>query len=335
MKNQILVLLLCGCLSVAMASPFSPPTPDPYFQAISPIFGYDPAYGTLLGVAWFSYPTGDVADEQTRTDLNLVMRFGPHGAFSIQQQRPKLTNVFGLNAGFGVNNFYEYETAINSTEILSTSDQLSVNGYLTLRKPFAENFEMQLGAHAKTKHQAHQFSTAGYVKTAIVLDMRDNPVNSHEGLFTDLNLKVQPAWAINQSDSGSTQLTLDARWFVPVSNQHTLALRSLLQTAKGDGLVSQVGGSELLRGYLGGQFEGQHLVAAQSEFRFPVWNFIKGVAFAESARVFQVSDTLQLQSAGLGLRFGLPPDHSMSVRLDIAVNDYGQWQSFVNFNQVF
>jgi outer membrane protein assembly factor BamA len=320
---------------MAMASPFSPPKPAPYFQAVSPIFGYDPAYGSLIGVAWFSYPTGEVESEQTRTDVNLVMRFGPHGSLSFHQQRPNLTETFGLYVGIGINNFYDYETAANSAEILNTSNQLTLSGFLTLRKPLTDHLEARIGVHGKTNQTEFDTTNNGYLKTGLVLDARDNATNSHQGYYANLNFRFQPEWATNQSKASSAQLSLDTRLFLPINERSTVALRTLAQTSKGDGLLSQIGGSELLRGYLGGQFSGQHLFAAQSEVRFPLWSFINGVIFAETARVFQQAETLQLQSSGLGLRFGLPPDQSMSVRLDIALNDHGQWQSYVNFNQVF
>ena len=328
-------LVVSGATGVA-AAPFSVPKPTPYFTAVSPIFGYDPAYGTLLGVAWFSYPTGAVDSAQTRKDLNLVMRMGPHGAVSYQQQMPNLIGDWGWDYRLSLNNFYDYTTAEQSTEILSESAQLTLAASTKARRHLSETTELYVGpaAHWQWQEQA-EGTRQSHLFTGITYDRRDNPINSHQGYRLNADLKYQAPAMTNLHQENSLQLTLDARYFVPVFAQQTVAVHAQLQGAHNQGFRSEAGGSELLRGYLGSQFTGEAMAAAQMEYRFPIWRFIRGVTFVDAVSLWNDHKSQSYKTAGAGLRFGLPPDQSMSVRFDIAVNDHGEWLSYVNFNQVF
>lgn len=320
----------------ALAGPYSVPTADPYFTAMSPIFGYDPAYGTLLGVAWFSYPTGQVAEATARKDLNLVMRFGPHGAVSFQHQQPDWTPSFGLDYGLALNNFFNYTTEPSSTNIVSTAGHLQTEGFLRLRKPISQSWEWQLGPVASwRRHEEDGSSAQAHLAVRMIHDTRDNPINSQHGYYLAGTWRLQPDWTHSQQTEGSMQWAWDNRVFLSPVQNHVLAFRGLAETSVGPGLLSQLGGSELLRGYLGNTFEGDRMLALQGEYRFPVFAFVRGVAFYESGWVHADQDWKRPSSAGFGFRFGLPPDQSMSVRWDLAVNDNGEWQTFVNFNQVF
>ncbi len=336
MKRLLTTLCFILCFGAAEANPFGLPQKEPYFTAVSPVFGYDPAYGTLLGFAWFSYPTGEVTQAQTRRNLSLVMRFGANGALTYQQEKPNASAHWGWDYGFSLNNFFDYQTAERSTDILETYDQLTLSATTKARRKLHDHVEWYLGPSFHWQWHEQQPDVAeGYLFSGLTLDHRDDPVNGHRGWMANAEMRYQPAGLNNQLDTSSSQLRLESRVFLPLSAQQTLALRTMAETALGEGLISEAGGSELLRGYLTSQFEAETMAAAQVEYRFPIWRFIKGVGFAESVHLFDGTSVSQYQSAGGGFRFGLPPDQSMSVRWDIAVNDQGQWQTFVNFNQVF
>lgn len=336
-KRSLMIASACIAFSAftAAASLNAPPQPEPYFSAISPIFGYDPAYGPLVGVAWFSYPSGDVSEVTDRKSLNLVSRIGPHGAVSFGHEQPNFNSVFGLDYALSVNNFFRYETADDSTEILDTEAQLTLSGQLRVRRAISESTEVFAGPRLQSQWISSTRESEAHLYTGARLDQRDDPINSQQGWFVETEIRWQPGSFNNVETDGTWAWLTDSRGFVPVLPDTTLALRALSHLSSGPSLSRSVGGSELLRGYLGDQFSTDQLGAVQAEFRFPVWRFIRGVTFYEEARFNAAETWLTRRSAGLGFRFGLPPDQSMSVRLDMAVNDQGQWQSFVNFNQVF
>ena len=264
--RQLFIGLCCGLTMTVMADPMSaPPKPEPYLRAFSPVFGYDPAYGTLLGLAWFSYPSGQIPQETARKNLNLVMRIGPHGSVSYAHQQPDFSDSFGLDYALSANNFFDYETGPDSTEILSTQEQQTLSGDIRLRRALSDPLEMFAGPHIESRWQAAKNHWQGYVYGGLQRDQRDDPVNSDQGTFVQTELRWQPPALNNSQTTASWQWRNDARWFIPVRSEQTLALRALAHVGSGPALNSRLGGSEILRGYLGGQFEADTLVAGQAD----------------------------------------------------------------------
>jgi outer membrane protein assembly factor BamA len=322
--------------TTAMSNGFPLPTPSPYFTAVSPIFGYDPAYGTLLGLAWFSYPTGDVEEASTERSMNFVARLGPHGSLNYNEKNSDWQGNWGYQYSAAVNNFYDYETLDNTNEIVSQSDQISLDASAHALLNLNEHWHTFVGPTVSTQKKKNITATAsGYFSFGFVRDSRDNTVNSHSGSYVSQTINYQPSSLTTRTDSQSAQLKTDIRLFLPLSERSTFALKSIAETSFGDGFNSSIGGSEFLRGYLAGQYEAPTLLGTQLELRFPVWSFISAVAFTEAANLISSDSQELFSTAGLGFRFGLPPDQTMSVRWDNAVNDKGQWLSYVNFNQVF
>lgn len=334
---RILILIGGTLLGPAFANPaFSVPEPEPYYSAVSPIFAYDPAYGPLLGVAWFSYPSGLVPDAAVSKDLNLISRFGPHGALSYSQRMPRFHPEFGLNVSVGIDNFFDYETVGASADIASTSEQLSLKANVRIRRALTGPLEGFVGTSGEIQWHETQSNTRQLrVYAGFASDTRDDSTNARQGIFTESTLNALPASLDSYSDEPSFLWANEARLFVPVWSDASLAIRGMFETSNGNSLQPTAGGSELLRGYLGGQFESRSMLASQAEFRFPIWSFIRGVSFYDVAWMIEDESEEHYQSAGFGFRFGLPPDQSISVRWDNAVNDEGQWQSIVNFNHVF
>lgn len=334
---KTLIAALAISLSALCAGQgFAIAKPEPYFTAMSPIFGYDPAYGTLIGLAWFSYPTGQDNSATTYKDLNLVTRIGPNGALNYGQRNQQVNGGWGYDIRFGLNNFYEYQTTPGSNEIAQTFNQLSLDSAMKATYQLTEKWSAYAGTiNQWTSHEKDGQRTKNYLTSGLILDTRDHQLNSHRGVFVSQSVNLMPRDFCSYCETTSIQFKTDARAFVPLSERHTLALRTLVETANQGGLNSSVGGSELLRGYLAGQHTAPAMLAAQAELRFPIWSFIQGVTFLEAATLIDDKDREELASAGLGFRFGLPPDQSMSVRWDNAVNAHGQWLSYINFNQVF
>ena len=96
-----------------------------------------------------------------------------------------------------------------------------------------------------------------------------------------------------------------------------------------------MGGDSVLRGYVSDRFTADRYALLQQEIRFPIWGYVRGVAFAEAATLHHKNTWYSPYTYGAGLRFGLPPDGKMSVRVDIAQNDEGESNLYVNFNHIF
>lgn len=128
------------------------------------------------------------------------------------------------------------------------------------------------------------------------------------------------------SELSFTRLSLDVRQFVDLGAEHVLALQ-----ARGDLLSGEVpfdrnaklGGAELLRGYIRGRFRDDALVAAQVEWRFPIYWRFRGAAFVGAGQAVGESPLSPARfhvAGGVGLRFVLLPREHIVVRLDGAAS---------------
>ena len=119
---------------------------------------------------------------------------------------------------------------------------------------------------------------------------------------------------------------LDASWFFHLGGEHVLGIDGRLDLRTGDppfDHLSMAGGSRLLRGIIEGRWRDDHYLAAQAEYRYPIYWRFSGVAFAGLGRVAGALDELSFEglkySVGGGLRFAVNPEERINVRLDVGV----------------
>jgi hypothetical protein len=157
-------------------------------------------------------------------------------------------------------------------------------------------------------------------------DTRDHVLNPRQGLYVELAALVFPEAL---GTTGYRSAVLDARRFVPLGSESTVAFRAYLEGSGGDVpvlLLPSLGGRERLRGYYEGRLRDRVAGAAQGEVRVPLWRRFGGVAFAEVGQVGPglrdlASGRTEL-SAGAGLRFRLGED-AARIRADFAVGRRG------------
>ncbi|MDD8019680.1 MAG: BamA/TamA family outer membrane protein [Acidobacteriota bacterium] len=134
---------------------------------------------------------------------------------------------------------------------------------------------------------------------------------------------------------------LDARRYLEVGAKQVLVLQGFLETASGNVpfyKFPKIGGN-LLRGYYGGRFRDHNILAFQTEYRFPIWKKLSGVAFAglgtlaDSIKHFSW-DNLKY-SAGFGLRFKVIPREKVNIRIDFAFGPGGTSGIYMSAGEVF
>ncbi|MDC0708864.1 BamA/TamA family outer membrane protein [Stigmatella sp. ncwal1] len=171
-------------------------------------------------------------------------------------------------------------------------------------------------------------------------DSRDNTLNPLTGFLARLNLRsAHEEWG---SDYAFDLLRLDARRYLPLpwGERHVLAIQGLVELRRGEPPfydTSRLGGMEMSRGHLEGRFRERQHLAAQLEYRAPLFWRFGGVAFASAATVarsLEDFDTRDIKPAGgLGLRFAPLTDVPVNIRLDVA---YGTEMSFyLNVGEAF
>ena len=121
------------------------------------------------------------------------------------------------------------------------------------------------------------------------------------------------------------QLELDARYYLSLGPSTLLALQSyhLMQSAGAPFRMQALLGSDShMRGYYQGRYRDANYHTAQAELRFPIWRFLRGVAFAGAGGVapkaFQLANAIK-PTAGLGLRILVDKKEQTYMRFDYAV----------------
>ncbi len=100
-----------------------------------------------------------------------------------------------------------------------------------------------------------------------------------------------------------------------------------------------LGGPDRLRGYFQGQHRDQTYVMAQAEYRFPIWRFLRGAAFAAAGDVRPEPGELSFRdlffAGGAGLRLGLNTEQRTYIRFDFALNREGETGFYLQFREAF
>ncbi|EAU67246.1 outer membrane protein, OMP85 family [Stigmatella aurantiaca DW4/3-1] len=171
-------------------------------------------------------------------------------------------------------------------------------------------------------------------------DSRDNTLNPTAGFLARLNLRsANGDWG---SDYTFGLLRLDARQYLPLpwGERHVLAMQGLVELRRGEPPfydTGRLGGMEMSRGHLEGRFRERQHLAAQLEYRAPLFWRLGGVAFASATTVARSPGAFTLRdlkpAGGLGLRFAPLSDVPVNLRLDVA---YGTDMSFyLNLGEAF
>ena len=126
------------------------------------------------------------------------------------------------------------------------------------------------------------------------------------------------------SDFDFDKTTANYKYFLPVNERSTLALRASLRHVAGDApfyLLSQLD----LRGFPAGRYLDNSSVSAHAEWRYKFFSRWGMVAFVESGRVAASLSRLEraraVTSYGLGLRWQAIASKSLHLGIDIAYSD--------------
>lgn len=156
-----------------------------------------------------------------------------------------------------------------------------------------------------------------------VYDSRDNFAYPLTGDYHRLSVRYfNPAFGAAHSFS---LVTLDARKYINLSREHVLAVQLLSEVRSGAppfSLMSELGGTSLLRGYFKGRYRDNNMLLLQAEYRFPIYKRLSGVAFGNVGQVygpngaFAASALRWTLGAGGRFRFGA----RTYMRIDVAGN---------------
>lgn len=342
MKRHAVTLVVVASLTTVWtgkvwSAPSESPSEPSYNTAISPIFGYDPVYGTILGGAWFRYPiSGADIDRPRYREVFAQGTFGGQFSLKARQRRTDVWPGWDQSLAVSVDNFFDYEFPKGESDY-QRFDRWKLDLDTELDRNLTSRWSAFGSASISGRYHERDGDTLfAYPGVGLRWDSRDSGLNPRQGGYAEGVLDVLPDFLHSESiDYTGWQGGLDLRRYVPLFENSVVALRVTGQATDGDVFEASLGGDHQLRGYVARRFVGETSLASQAELRFPVIGWVSGVTFVETGWIGTAGEWDNPSSVGGGLRFGLPPDGEMKVRADIGVSDQGEMQLFVSFNQVF
>lgn len=171
-------------------------------------------------------------------------------------------------------------------------------------------------------------------------DTRDSTLYPRRGASMQYwTLVSDPAFG---ADFRMARTLLDLRYYFPLGpRDHVLAVQGVGRFSTGDVpffALGRLGGEKLLRGHFNGRYRDKQLVAAQAEYRFPLFWRLGMVAFAGLGDVAERWRDLRVRevkySVGSGLRLNVSSKERIHLRGDFGFAG-DEWDVYVNVGEVF
>ena len=178
------------------------------------------------------------------------------------------------------------------------------------------------------------------VGASFTYDTRNNAFSPDRGFFGQIYFNhFDKFWG---SDYNYNNLFIDLRKYLPLPNHQVLALQLFSFYNSGEvplRSLAAFGGASRMRGYYEGRYKDLQQMVFQTEYRFPIYKRLKGVAFGGAGSVanhFSDYSIPQLKySFGGGLRFALSEKERLNLRLDYGVGQAGNSGFYIQLGEAF
>lgn len=227
---------------------------------------------------------------------------------------------------------------VNGQQVFAYYDDQRIGGSVTYGHPLNDDLRVFGTLRHETikilRNSNTQFEPVGLgtgalnsVGLSALYDTRDDIFNPHVGTFVNGAVNV----AGLGGDFHFNKYTLEGRYYLPLGDKQTLALRGWGGIVTGGAPITEyffAGGPDTLRGYQQNQFFGTRFFVGNAEYRFPIANikFLRGAVFADAGTAYSPGDTVNNKlyyDAGLGLRITFPALGLGVIRLDYAIGQDG------------
>jgi len=212
---------------------------------------------------------------------------------------------------------------------------------LQYRFEYAYDFETQPNGalHENTIRGSSGYLQSG-VGIAAIYDSRDNSLFPFAGWYVIFSNHYYPRWL--GSDYEFANFKVDARAYFNPFTSNVIAVQALMSFHSGEPpfkMLSLLGGTETMRGYYLGRYRDRHLLAAQVEWRFPIWWRFIGAGFYGVGDVtcdFRDLSWHNLKhSIGGGIRLTLDSRERINVRFDVAFGTDGSHGYYFLLGEAF
>jgi hypothetical protein len=167
-------------------------------------------------------------------------------------------------------------------------------------------------------------SGAGLV---FLYDSRDNVINSYKGFYLDISNYV------NRKEIGSqynfNNLSIDARKFFELWPRNILGLQLVMNFNDSHPPFRQLalmGGDVMMRGIYQGRFRDNDMIAAQAEYRFPVWRWLGFCVFGGMGEVADVMNHFSIDGIhytyGAAVRVMFIKHERVNIGVDLGLGSH-------------
>jgi len=159
-------------------------------------------------------------------------------------------------------------------------------------------------------------------------DTRNSNNYPTKGFFGRISYQYAPSIFGGDNFTGS-QIKVNVRNFWSLAPKVVLGVQALYHTVQSNNtsfyLLPQMGNDEMMRGYYGGRYRDENLLAAQAEIRYRFMERLGIVFFGGAGKVFANEEMALLRNFkpnyGVGGRYFFDPAKGLSVRLDYGVGE--------------
>jgi len=144
------------------------------------------------------------------------------------------------------------------------------------------------------------------------------------------------------SELSYSKHSIDASYYFNITGSHVLAFQAVTEFTNGEvplQALSGIGGDVIMRGLYKNRYIDKESVAAQAEYRFPLFWRITGVLFAATGEVQKSVTNFNLDgmhyTGGGGLRLIFDKEEHITGRFDIGYNEHGQVNAYLLAKEAF
>lgn len=327
---------------------------------LHPVIGYGPETSLVLGAVSVLYFNPRPEDERQRLDaLELSVNASAKGQYSLKLQLDKHLrgNDYDVKTAIGFlrfpTSFYGIGAdapASNEEQYTPASVPFSVAFLFNVRDVFYVGpvYDAQYNVMEKTEPGgllaskrilgSETLYSSGLGVTA-TYDSTNRGLYKREGTLLEARtVFYSPAFL---GASSFRTAGINYRRYLPLFSRSVLGLQLRYTSTFGDVpfyYLPSLGESRIVRGYSEGRYIAHHSIAAQAEFRTPLFWRFGGAVFAAAGDVAERPRDLGTKvrgAAGLGLRFALNTKQTINLRFDLACNTDGDCAKYVKILEAF
>ncbi len=318
--------------------------------SLSPIVGYEPTYGTIIGGAYFQENLDPRKEKWYVVGAGTFQKkFGIEAGYKLWT-----SNHWIYDLEFDGNTFYDAyfgEGNRGRKEDRVGLQNLRLNLYPTVW--YRLTHDWSVGALSEIRYRddwgtdnnsGEHFlpsEVTAVMGLAVENDTRDNVAFPKHGSYHLLIVDAGPPFMSNRSEGSLFgRIRQENRFFWNPVDPLVLALQVALGTSVGEPGYQfrfRLGGNKRLRGFEPNRFRGDHYYMIQPEARLQIQSWLglvwfAGIGDAAGSRLSEFQ-TPQF-TGGMGLRVGLPPDYVARARIDVGVSRENT-AVYLNFQEAF